>query len=85
MTTAQTQGSNGLFSSTSIKVKLRAAFIILMVAFVGFGAYTLKQMGFLDFLVNDMKTNWVPGLALQMMFKRKFTQLDWICTGAHRH
>ncbi len=57
MATAQAHGSNGLFSNTSIKVKLRIAIIILMLAFVGFGAYTLKQMGQLDFLVNDMKGN----------------------------
>ena len=50
-------------SMKSIKVRLRTAFLVLMIAVAGFGGFVVKQGLDLDFQVNDLDVNWIPGIS----------------------
>ena len=49
-------------SMKPIKVRLRTAFLGLMIAVAGFGGFVVKQGLGLDFEVNDLSVNWIPGI-----------------------
>ncbi len=58
--------ARGLPMSASIrpiKIRLRTAFLGLMIAVAGFGAFVVRQGLSLDYEVNDLNVNWIPGIS----------------------
>ncbi|MEI7610365.1 MAG: MCP four helix bundle domain-containing protein, partial [Rhodospirillaceae bacterium] len=49
-------------SITPIKVRLRSAFLVMMIAVAGFGGFVVKQGLSLDYEINDLDVNWIPGI-----------------------
>ena len=62
MKASSARGFDIAASMTPIKVRLRTAFLVLMIAVAGFGGFVIKQGLSLDAEVNDLDVNWVPGI-----------------------
>ena len=62
MKASSARGFDIAASMTPIKVRLRTAFLVLMIAVAGFGGFVIKQGLSLDYEVNDLDVNWVPGI-----------------------
>ena len=63
MNASNAQGGDVAASIRPIKVRLRTALLCLMIAIAGFGGFVIKQGLGLNYEVNDLNVNWIPGIS----------------------